>query len=480
MTRTCGRKRAAKRQRQGSPGEGWHEPKSESAERQTPPNPAQTTNAPHESPSQGRKTAYKITNFLLTKKESNSTSSLEGTALANVPTNDPDTTGAAESKKNLVTDKAALSFLQQFEIIMLQKTWCMEPIQISGYSGIDFSAKQPQRHRHPKGGLTTYCSTKINWVAKQINLGIDWLLPIMLEHRAPLGNNRTLLLINVYIHPNKMQYRENMETLISIVKMLQKQNKDAILILSGDFNLELRKSSPKPLNGTSANTKLEILGLHLLTPLPEDASSAQVTFLSATKKSNIDFTFINETALPLVSSYRIQERTESDHFPQLIKIRNNWSRLPSANIIISAPMTQNTKILKWRGPGLKTVMEEVYHSAGTINEPKETLRKQEQEDHPPGERVTAWTHLCDSLMNKFSIKKRLPISVTETKNKVKSGRAEKPWFNKTLRSQKNQVSRELKKALRDTRCGRKSDNTRRSELRAKYKKNCWMAKRRYH
>ncbi|KAJ1153140.1 hypothetical protein NDU88_005902 [Pleurodeles waltl] len=121
--------------------------------------------------------------------------------------------------------------------------------------------------------------------------------------------------------------------------------------------------------------------------------------------------------------------------------------------------------MKWRGPGLETVMEEVYRSAGTINELKETLRMEEQEDHPPGERVTAWT--CDPLMNKLSTKKRLPISAIETKNKVKSSRAEKPRFNKTLRNQKNQVSRELKKALRDTRCGRKSDNTRLSEIRAK-------------
>ncbi|KAJ1199184.1 hypothetical protein NDU88_003022 [Pleurodeles waltl] len=213
----------------------------------------------------------------------------------------------------------------------------------------------------------------------------------MLEHRAPSGNNRPLLMINVYIHPSKTQYSENMETLICIVKMLQKQNKDAILILSGDFNLDLRKGSTKPLNGTSTNTKLEALGLCVLTPPPEDASSAQITFLSCTKKSKIDFTFINETALPLVSSYRIQERTESDHFPQLIKIQNNWSWLPSANIIISASVTYDTKKLKWRGPCLETVMEEVYRNAGTINELKETLRMQEQEDHPPGERVTAWT-----------------------------------------------------------------------------------------
>ncbi|KAJ1089086.1 hypothetical protein NDU88_002239 [Pleurodeles waltl] len=123
-------------------------------------------------------------------------------------------------------------------------------------------------------------------------------------------------------------------------------------------------------------------------PLPEDATSAQVTFLSGTKKSNIDFTFINETALPLISSYRIQERTESDHFPQLIEIRNNWNRLPSANIIISAPVTFDTKKLKWRGLGLGIVMEEEYRSAGTINELKESLGMQEQEDHPPGERVT--------------------------------------------------------------------------------------------
>ncbi|KAJ1152520.1 hypothetical protein NDU88_005295 [Pleurodeles waltl] len=269
----------------------------------------------------------------------------------------------------------------------------MEPTQISGYSGIDVSAKQPQKHGHPKGGLTTYCSTKINWVIKQIDLGIDWLLPIILEHRALLGNNRTLLLINVYIHPNKTQNSGNIETLTSILKMLQKQNKDATLILYGDFNLDLREGSTKYPNRTCTNTKLETLGLRCLTPLPEDDSSAQVTFSSGTNKSNIDFRLINKIALPLVSAYRIQQRTESDHFPQLFKIRNEWNWIPTANIIISASVTYDTKKLKWKGPGLNKVMEEVYRSAGTTKELKELLKEQELEAHPQRERVIAWRYL---------------------------------------------------------------------------------------
>ncbi|KAJ1099437.1 hypothetical protein NDU88_004538 [Pleurodeles waltl] len=298
----------------------------------------------------------------------------------------------------------------------------MELIQISGYSGIDVSAKQPQKHGHPKAGLTTYCSTKINWVIKQIDLGIDWLLPIKLEHRAPSGNNRTLLLINVYVHPNTIQNIGNIETLTCILKMLQKQNKDAILILSGDFNLDLRKGSTKHPNGTCTYVKFETLGLRCLTPLPEDASSAQVTFSSGTEKSNIDFTLINETALPLVSAYRIQQCTESDHFPQLIKIRNEWNRLPAANIIISAPVTYGTKKLKWKELGLDKVMEYVYRSAGTTKELKESLRVQELEDHPQGERVISWMYFCDSLVNTFSIKKRLPISVRVKKQSQESQR----------------------------------------------------------
>ncbi|KAJ1120256.1 hypothetical protein NDU88_008464 [Pleurodeles waltl] len=85
------------------------------------------------------------------------------------------------------------------------------------------------------------------------------------------------------------------------------------------------------------------------------------------------------------SAYRIQQRTESDHFPQLIKIRNEWNRLPTANIIISAPVTYDTKKLKWKGPGLDKVMEEVFRSAGTTKELKELLRVQELEAHSQGE-----------------------------------------------------------------------------------------------
>ncbi|KAJ1205738.1 hypothetical protein NDU88_001165 [Pleurodeles waltl] len=78
----------------------------------------------------------------------------------------------------------------------------------------------------------------------------------------------------------------------------------------------------------------------------------------------------------------MQQRTESDHFPHLIKIRNEWNRLPTANIIISAPVTYDTKKLKWKGPGLDKVMEEVCRSAGTTKELKESLSAQELEDHP--------------------------------------------------------------------------------------------------
>ncbi|KAJ1139963.1 hypothetical protein NDU88_006324 [Pleurodeles waltl] len=70
--------------------------------------------------------------------------------------------------------------------------------------------------------------------------------------------------------------------------------------------------------------------------------------------------------------------------------------------------------------------------------------------------------------------------LAESKNKVKSRKEEKPSFNRTLHNLKNQVSRESKKVLKDVHWGRKSDDTRLSELRAKYKKNCWMAKQSYH
>ncbi|KAJ1136909.1 hypothetical protein NDU88_003323 [Pleurodeles waltl] len=94
MTLTRGRKKAAKRQRQDSPGEGQHKPKNESTERKVPPNLAKIKKLPCKSPSKGKKAGYKITDFLLTKKESNPTSTLMGIALAN----DPETTCAADVK----------------------------------------------------------------------------------------------------------------------------------------------------------------------------------------------------------------------------------------------------------------------------------------------------------------------------------------------------------------------------------------------
>ncbi|KAJ1089605.1 hypothetical protein NDU88_002756 [Pleurodeles waltl] len=94
MTLTRGRKKAVKRQRQGSPGEGQHEPKNESTERKVPPNPTQTKKLPCGSPSKGKKAGYKITDFLLTKKDSNPTCALMGIA----PADDPETTCVADVK----------------------------------------------------------------------------------------------------------------------------------------------------------------------------------------------------------------------------------------------------------------------------------------------------------------------------------------------------------------------------------------------
>ncbi|KAJ1153247.1 hypothetical protein NDU88_006008 [Pleurodeles waltl] len=94
MTLTRGRKKAVKRQRQGSPGEGQHKPKNESTERKVPPNLAQIKKSPCTSPCKGKKAGYKITDFLFTKKESNPTSVLMGIA----PANDSETTCATDVK----------------------------------------------------------------------------------------------------------------------------------------------------------------------------------------------------------------------------------------------------------------------------------------------------------------------------------------------------------------------------------------------
>ncbi|KAJ1208662.1 hypothetical protein NDU88_004045 [Pleurodeles waltl] len=84
------------------------------------------------------------------------------------------------------------------------------------------------------------------------------------------------------------------------------------------------------------------------------------------------------STLPLVAVYNIYARLESNHFPQAIPLRRVWKRLPNTNIIISAPMTSNTKKLKWQRHSIEKVMEEVYRCAGSLEELKRGFENQEQ------------------------------------------------------------------------------------------------------
>ncbi|KAJ1127872.1 hypothetical protein NDU88_006265 [Pleurodeles waltl] len=179
-----------------------------------------------------------------------------------------------------------------------------------------------------------------------------------MEPQGLNGANTPLLLTNVYIRPNKEQNRENMETQLNILKMLMRQYKEAVHIVSSDFIVDLSKGYTKQGQkhyGLHLNNGFENLGLRLLLTHVRGDSPSPVTFSSGSIKSTIDFTLINEAALPLVDAYNIYARLESDHFPKAIQLRWVWKQLPTANIIIAAPMSYNTKKLKWQGDGIKKV-----------------------------------------------------------------------------------------------------------------------------
>ncbi|KAJ1155455.1 hypothetical protein NDU88_008185 [Pleurodeles waltl] len=353
MALTRGRKKAAKRQRQGSPGEGQHEPKNESTERKVPPNPAQTKKSPRKSLSKGKKAGYKITD-LLTKKESNPTSALMGVA----PANDSETTCAAYVKTAQDIERTCAD-LEKISIPIPQanKTGLTIIAEIHRcYLDDTFSTLNLSNWNNWGENL---CCTPFSKQASQVENDTDC---IIIEEfpLIDLSDTCSDTPQGTQIANNKTKMRSTCST-SSLRKDLSSCNitttttfdthvSSAVMAMEQQEQLEELEDSLDHTTGAKANVEPSTSG---------DSWKALLATMDAI-------------------SAAIQFQADK----QDTQIRNEWNRLPIANIIISAPVTYDTKKLKWKEPGLDIVMEEVYHSAGTTKELKESLSVQELEDHP--------------------------------------------------------------------------------------------------
>ncbi|KAJ1199248.1 hypothetical protein NDU88_003086 [Pleurodeles waltl] len=85
----------------------------------------------------------------------------------------------------------------------------------------------------------------------------------------------------------------------------------------------------------------------------------QTTFDSGTNSGTDIRQGQSNSAIPLVRSFQIKYRAESDHFHQSLERAYKPEKLQLSNDLLSAPATFNLKNLKWCQIGIVAVMEEV-------------------------------------------------------------------------------------------------------------------------
>lgn len=164
--------------------------------------------------------------------------------------------------ENLTGNPGALEFLQKQDIILAQETWSTTPSYITGFTGHHELAIKSAKFGHPKGGLSSYFSTKLDWSVEKLPIGTNWALVTKLEQYKNNRTGKSLILNNVYIHPSKETKDEHMNMLVGILISLQRLYGQAQFIISGDFNINLC-ISPGNLNkkGNHFRRQLETLGL---------------------------------------------------------------------------------------------------------------------------------------------------------------------------------------------------------------------------
>lgn len=85
--------------------------------------------------------------------------------------------------ENLLQDGDAMPFLQNLDIILAQETWSLEPRPVLGYVDYQVPAEKSSKFRRPTGDLSTFCSTKFNWVTELIDPRVNWIQVTKLEQK---------------------------------------------------------------------------------------------------------------------------------------------------------------------------------------------------------------------------------------------------------------------------------------------------------
>ncbi|XP_078533257.1 uncharacterized protein LOC144819159 [Lissotriton helveticus] len=283
--------------------------------------------------------------------------------------------------------------VQEFSLVMLggsrrvmpgegQETWQIKNSPLVGYKEYFFPAQKDGRSGRAKGGLSIFTSIEYTWTPTSIDLDSTWMQCIKVEISPNLG----LLIVNLYMHPGGKHKGKRIRQLVTTIKSLKSIYPSENMIIMGDFNLNLicGQEGTLPIHieprqgnqcrqnalGRKCASELEALHLQTLNGRGHLDRPAALTRVSKNSGSTVDYTLADPDLFHHISDFQIQERGESDHFPQTLILTIQPTKSEKA-----VPLSLNTKIfnlkwLNWNKGNLSILMA----SCHVLLQPSETSR----------------------------------------------------------------------------------------------------------
>uniref|UniRef100_A0A670IVF8 Reverse transcriptase domain-containing protein n=1 Tax=Podarcis muralis TaxID=64176 RepID=A0A670IVF8_PODMU len=247
-----------------------------------------------------------------------------------------------------LADSDFINFLESYDIILLQETWSLKPLNIPNFITYNLPATKMSTKGRPKAGLICGIKQSSNFKINYIrNIGqYAQLLSFSIGYRE-------ILLLNIYFPPIEVEigpdYGWNIVS--EELYLIRSKSPNIPLIIMGDTNARigsdntalykryisnLAEDAPLPLR-IGRNSKDIIInkaGGKLLQLVLEFNLSflngsmwpdipGNFTFSSKRGRSVIDYSLVSIEMLNEVASFTVVPRSESDHFPIVLKMHRN-------------------------------------------------------------------------------------------------------------------------------------------------------------
>ncbi|XP_078523143.1 uncharacterized protein LOC144792140 [Lissotriton helveticus] len=368
--------------------------------------------------------------------------------------------------QEMAHDHETLAFFLRQDIIMTQETWKLQPSPIPGFKRRHIHAESFSKHGHPRGGLSTYITHKYNWRSEEIDVGLKWAQVIRIFETPTQGTTPwQMLLFNVYIHPDKKSQKEKYAILVSLIKAMQRTYYLLHpLVISGDFNNKLidhnkaKVKKPTDCIGKKLASSLTEHGLSILNGNNKGDRPAAGTYLSCRAHSIIDYSIVSDELLPRIESFYIEQRAESDHFSQLIRLNIVPSTAPTTTSLLLHASNFNLRKLKWRGEVLGKITDLVKTHLANLGTQKEE------------EQVPNWEQMIQVLQDKFPARPG-----TRSKCNIKK----EPWLDTELRAKKRAVAKEVRQLASQKTSGSVVNKSKLRGAKSIYRKALRAAKYKY-